>query len=243
MSDFLTRLAARAIGEHQEIRPRTASIFEPVGQPTLPTASTEAMGAIETPQKAGDITTPSPLPTTNDVAPLIAEKRSVIFETQRLVDVTAQARIAPLPPEPTAVAQTAAGHEPDFESTRTEDTVRIPTPEGSSSRLVVENRQRIEKTLRREHIIREETITRRPGRDDFDRRAEPASMRSEPFNAVAPQGARAPLPEPPVTVEVTIGRVEVRAVNPPATIAPAQPVSRAPSLSLADYLKSRNQGR
>jgi hypothetical protein len=49
--------------------------------------------------------------------------------------------------------------------------------------------------------------------------------------------------EPPV-IRVTIGRVEVRAVNPPARPpAPPAPRPRQPSLSLGDYLAQRGEGR
>jgi hypothetical protein len=48
---------------------------------------------------------------------------------------------------------------------------------------------------------------------------------------------------PPVSIEVTIGRVEVRAVAPPAP-PKSQGVHRPPpALSLDDYLKQRNGGR
>ena len=47
----------------------------------------------------------------------------------------------------------------------------------------------------------------------------------------------------PPTIRITIGRVEVRAVQAPPT-APARPAPRpAPALSLADYLKGRNEAR
>lgn len=73
----------------------------------------------------------------------------------------------------------------------------------------------------------------------------PATVR--PFgDGVAPRGnAAAPRPgterggaEPP-TIEITIGRIEVQAVFPPAVIAP--PVApRKPTQSLEDYLERRN---
>jgi hypothetical protein len=53
-----------------------------------------------------------------------------------------------------------------------------------------------------------------------------------------------PLSSPPSpTIQVTIGRVEVRAVMPPAQPTQAKPTRSAPSLSLEDYLKQRNEGR
>lgn len=50
-------------------------------------------------------------------------------------------------------------------------------------------------------------------------------------------------PERQPTIRITIGRVEVRAVQPPPTV-PARPTpNKAPALSLDDYLKQRNEAR
>lgn len=51
-------------------------------------------------------------------------------------------------------------------------------------------------------------------------------------------------PSSPPTIEVTIGRVEVRAVHPPAPVArPKAAAPAAPSLSLEEYLRNQNGGR
>lgn len=51
-------------------------------------------------------------------------------------------------------------------------------------------------------------------------------------------------PPPPPTIEITIGRVEVRAMHPPAPAARPQPIaSTAPRLSLEEYLRNQNGGR
>jgi len=50
-------------------------------------------------------------------------------------------------------------------------------------------------------------------------------------------------PHPP-TIRVTIGRVEVQAVMPPApTPVYAPPARREPTLSLKDYLKQRDEAQ
>ena len=61
--------------------------------------------------------------------------------------------------------------------------------------------------------------------------------------APAPQWRPAAPPQAP-TVQVTIGRVEIRAVTPP-TISTARPAERpvAARLSLDEYLRQRNEGR
>lgn len=45
------------------------------------------------------------------------------------------------------------------------------------------------------------------------------------------------------TVRVTIGRIDVRAILPPAPHARPATSRTVPALSLADYLKQRNEGR
>jgi hypothetical protein len=44
------------------------------------------------------------------------------------------------------------------------------------------------------------------------------------------------------TIRVTIGRIEVRAIQPPPERAPPRPVRAAPKMSLDEYLRSRNGG-
>ena len=51
-------------------------------------------------------------------------------------------------------------------------------------------------------------------------------------------------PAPSPTIEITIGRVEVRAVQPPAPVVRPQPAApAAPRLSLEEYLRNQNGGR
>jgi len=60
----------------------------------------------------------------------------------------------------------------------------------------------------------------------------------------APQWRPAAAQQPP-TIQVTIGRVEIRAVTPPPAAAPQRPAERrvAARLSLDEYLRQRNEGR
>jgi len=60
----------------------------------------------------------------------------------------------------------------------------------------------------------------------------------------APQWRPAAAQQPP-TIQVTIGRVEIRAVTPPPTAAPQRSAERrvAARLSLDEYLRQRNEGR
>jgi hypothetical protein len=67
-----------------------------------------------------------------------------------------------------------------------------------------------------------------------------ASLRPAPGTLRAEQGAGPATPELPPTIQVTIGRIEVRATPAPA----APPASRraAPIMSLDEYLRQRSQG-
>ncbi|RKH49017.1 hypothetical protein D7Y23_18330 [Corallococcus sp. AB050B] len=74
----------------------------------------------------------------------------------------------------------------------------------------------------------------------------PAAARVPSFPVQAERGGSAhgvPAPEsaPAPVVQVTIGRIEVRAVTPPAPARPA-PARTSPSLSLDEYLRRRNGG-
>jgi hypothetical protein len=51
------------------------------------------------------------------------------------------------------------------------------------------------------------------------------------------------MPEPPPTIQVRIGRVEVRAIMSPAPPPRPKPPRRGPTLSLDEYLKQRNGGQ
>jgi hypothetical protein len=69
-----------------------------------------------------------------------------------------------------------------------------------------------------------------------------ASAGIQPLSAPLPV-LSVPNPEPPPTptVNVTIGRIEIRAVPPPAT-PPRKPASQPKLMSLDDYLKARSNG-
>jgi hypothetical protein len=80
--------------------------------------------------------------------------------------------------------------------------------------------------------------------------AAPAAIRPEQIKPFIPANGRSanhqppvtPPPEPAPTVQITIGRIEVRATPPPPAKA-EQKQPRTPVLSLDDYLRQRNGGR
>ena len=79
-----------------------------------------------------------------------------------------------------------------------------------------------------------------PTREGATMVARPRTRLAQPAGPVPAEGEQpASGPESPPTIRVTIGRVEVRAVMPPAP-EPAPPTRHAPQLSLDDYLKQRS---
>jgi hypothetical protein len=84
-----------------------------------------------------------------------------------------------------------------------------------------------------------DACTTAPSSDPPPSGAPPGFVVDSDRERAARLGRRIP-PSPP-TIQVTIGRVEVRAVQPPPSV-PPQPTSRAPELTLDDYLKSRSGG-
>jgi hypothetical protein len=72
--------------------------------------------------------------------------------------------------------------------------------------------------------------------------AQPGAIRTiEPAPPALPEPKAAPTPEPERTINVTIGRVEVRAVSPPSP-QPKRQQSKAPVMSLDEYLRKRSKG-
>jgi hypothetical protein len=84
-----------------------------------------------------------------------------------------------------------------------------------------------------------------PMRRDARAAVTPVDEPEPPRRAERGQAAAAATPPPPPTIEITIGRVEVRAtVGPPVPVARPQPVAQtAPRLSLEEYLRNQNGGR
>lgn len=62
-----------------------------------------------------------------------------------------------------------------------------------------------------------------------------------PARTTAGKGDPRQEPQPPPTIQVTIGRIEVRAISAPASAATSKP-RQTPAMSLDDYLRQRNRG-
>jgi hypothetical protein len=243
MSDFLMYLASRALGREMEVRPRPASIFEPSDQPRMPAATRDDQALdsqpsirLGAPAETSTAIGSTPLPRIeSEAVPTARNPSTPVVNEERVVAPPIDRRVVSPDGDAVRVAP----------SVRADETVRIPTPATSVRRVVVDERRTVETTVKREQTIREESTVRRGDRGDLAvRRGEPTLPQTsmQPRRATIDADRGAP-PEPPFTVEVTIGRVEVRSIQPPAAARPASPAPRTPSLSLNDYLKERSRGR
>jgi len=249
MSDFLTALATRAMGLEVGLRPRPVSIFESVVEPLDVTAS-EMSVAPPAEREAPDPAAEPPAVRATEAAdaPALAPPRhppppSTAPADQRHEPPHAIERIVEehhvLAPMPPAVERPIPAVAP-------EATVRVAAPIVSKHVITIEERHEVRTSERREHIVREETVRRdAPPVSSSRRERSPAqgTLAVPRISQPAPPLVAPAATEPPVTIEVTIGRVEVRAVHPAPQPRRESPARRGPSLSLDAYLEQRNRGR
>lgn len=248
MSDFLTRLVERSLGVGEVVRPRLGSLFEPraaaaarpIVEEALEVDAKRAAPAPAEPKRESEPRSSFPSPPEHEpkhepVGPL---QQSVTrpsrgreaaevprfertLEVERRRETRSQTGFAAsqeeVPPWPTPLP----GVEPEPR----------PTLQQSVTRSDRESARPPETVVVREHI---------PGRTEHaPGRLEPHESWLEP----PPQTGRRPVAaeraptavEPPV-VRVTIGRVDVRAVLPPAAPERAAP-KRRPRMTLDEYLR------
>jgi hypothetical protein len=249
MTDFLTTLAVRAMGLEVGLRPRPTSIFESVVEPLdvttselslAPPAEHESADAPPTRPavRAAEARDEPPFAPPRHAQPPPAEDTRQRQRPHHVIErVVEERRVLAL--QPPAVERPVPPVPP-------EATVRFTAPPVSKRMIPVEETHEVVTTERREHTVREETLRRdaptvsSPGRERSPAQgvlAVPRTTRPSP-PLVASAAAEAPL-----TIEVTIGRVEVRAVHPAAPPGRELPARREPSLSLDAYLKQRNRGQ
>ncbi len=227
MSDFLTNLIARTYAVTPAIQPRLPSLFE-----TLLAATDQRSGF--SPASPG-FPAPEPPAAPDAVSPIEAPS----------------AIAAELPPQP-ALPPEASSATPPSEAHIPNDGTERRTPfrrEPASTPLRAET----EFGAPAKHgVSAYEPATRgsfrdRPATDPagFEETAprplRPANRPAPPAFAARPAGLRMAAQESRPTIRVTIGRVEVRAVQSPAP-APKAAKPAQPRLSLDEYLKPRAGG-
>lgn len=233
MSGYLTNLLARSRGSAEVMRPRIASLFEPVE------AAAEATG-----QASAELPAPE-----RDEEAAASQTRIAMLEIPREVPlerptlqapVAIEQRLAPQKLESTPPSEAAA-------PPRAQAPSPPPAPQALPPKLEPPQPQKPEPQAKplpavspgREKVGVVKEVLAPPPPDPIAPRQAPLTppARRPRLQPIA-NAQKAPPAEP--EVHVTIGRLEVRAVTEP----PPRKKERAPStvMSLSDYLKSRAGG-
>ena len=262
MADFLTKLASRTLGLAPMAEPIVAPMFAPPRVPTPPRA-----GSDEPPDSSWYLSEPASRGAPVSSADSRSEDRERTTAPRQASDL--------LPSRPSARVEAAAddvllvpskdaperslpaGSSAWAADTEPAQPATSPTSLGASD-WFSEQPRRFMMPASRDGAADEpllmplnpvETPSARlavaAGRTHVVAVVTPADEAEPPRRADrAPAAASAPAPTPP-TIEVTIGRVEVRAaVGPPAPVTrPRVAAPAAPSLSLEEYLRSQHGGR
>ena len=235
MSNFLNNLVARTLNLAPVVQPRIASRFEPV-------SPVEQSVEVEAPPPAEPhVVTKIVEPGTTEQAPVVVAPPPQI-EHERVINTIRNTHV---------------------ESRHEVVQVPVPVVEKIHERVHTETRMHTEKNtdsrleIRENRIIEPAPAPKAP--DPFHPRLdlpEPATVTREvpvttpqpivtrvvePTPAPRLQILPAPQPEPAETINVTIGRIDVRAVF--SSQAPKAPVRASSTSSLDDYLKQRSEGR
>jgi hypothetical protein len=213
MSDFLSNLIARSFTDAPVIQPRVPSLFETATDEFF-NESQWSTRPIEVPETIGHTVAPKPSPTRDTVTPKsIANPADTRAEQHlRKPDAPAHEPARVIAQLPQASMQAAEVRKIEVE------TKRISPPVNSFGD---EEKGAGEK---------------KRGPEEFsERRSVPPRHRKD-FSPVDQRSSTSP----PI-IRVTIGRVEVCAVHPPAPT-PKQPKRPPPKLSLEDYLHKRDGG-
>jgi hypothetical protein len=230
--DFLTQLAARALNELFTVEPRPVSLFErdrwdAVGDVEIEATQSPRQVHGEVPMAPAARVEHSP-DVERESSPA-AKPRAEPAETEALPRPMA----VETPPEPTPVVMPSAARAPE-PSPIPQPVVAAQTRGFSQPAPTI--LRRTEQVTYVEHHTRPETVHR-----------EIVSRATAPMPEAAPRTRRLAVPpvlpasEPSVSIEVSIGRVEVRQVSPAAAPARKEAARKTPGLSLEDYLKHRNR--
>ena len=253
MSDYLGHLIARTVSPDAVVRPQLPSLFEPLpgNRPTQLEPGFERKLLSEQPPISPRTQEPSPTPLENP-----ASRHSVRHELKAVIPEMSRAkRNVRTNEEPDPVREEII---PSSAFKRSEKEPAVDWAEISLEPVMPKSRkndlpeQRLEVDLRRARSEEEIISSSRLSVPSFQPKSErlltsaPTITKDRPVHPVVPsvralppvQLARTPAPGP--TINVTIGRVEIRATSPP----PAQRACAKSGnvLSLEDYLRQRSSG-
>lgn len=242
MSDFLTRLAQRSLGEPPAIRPRLPGLFAPLDEPLFepfgePPSATAANPTAVT-AAAQTTVTPSPplrFRTTSHPGPVPGEPNHACTSTQRQQEPGETLAAAPSPSIDSTEQRALANLIANAETTRTHPEAEPPLV----TKTVLSAAASLQPSLK--------PLEQNPTAAAPDQRPPLLPRRLAPTTSSQPSlaGSTALAGNSPAAapaVHITIGRLEVRAAmsTPPPT--PRPRADNKPTLSLGDYLK-RSGGR
>jgi hypothetical protein len=233
MSNFLSRLADRVLGAEPAIRPRLPALFEPVSSPVAPAdeqvVSETPVRRTAAPDRPAITGSRLPVISRADIAP-DREMPDVQGEDplQEPVEVLHEIEPQPRPgrsrPGPVKVLHQIEPQAAPSLAPRilTPATTAAPPPQVTG------------------HVLPRAATAAPPPQVTRPVLAEAKVIR----NSTAPPAPAIEEKSPPV-INVTIGRIEVRAIHrlDPPRMPPPSPPSPQPRLSLDDYLAQRRQGR
>ncbi len=238
MSDYLTRLVERSLGVGEVVSPRLRSLFEPqdaVAGPALVDEPIEVRderlvpSPEHAPRSVREPTAPSP--SAKESTPALPRRRTeppheIVVERERPAEPgSPRVTVEPAVSEREALAR-AESPVPTLHPQDDHGGER-PSPEPPRRRTVVVRER--QPPPRSEPAARERRRDRVPTGPDEVRLPSPPALQPPLVPAYAAPS------EPPV-VRVTIGRVDVRAVLPPAPAERTAP-RRAPRMTLDEYLR------
>ena len=238
MSDYLTRLVERSLGVGEVVSPRLQSLFEPRDAVAGPALVDEPIEVRE--ERLAPASEHAPRSDGEPAAPSPSAKESTTASPRRRTepphDVVVERESPAEPGSPPPAVEFAVSErevlaraESPVPTLRPQDdqSGERPSPEPPRRRTVV--------VRERQHPPQSEPAARERRRDRVPTGPDEVRLPSPPALQPPPVPAQAAPTEPPV-VRVTIGRVEVRAVLPPAPPERATP-RRAPRMTLDEYLR------
>lgn len=250
MGDFFNNLVARTLNLAPVVQPRLASRFEPVGvaapvapdqsveveTPTQPSATVRAEAHVDDPKPKPMVIAPTPVEHEKphmDLQQVINTVRNTHVESHQVVQLPVVEKV----------------HE------RTHTETRIHTERSTDSRLEIRENRILEPPVEIEkhplnprlNVVEPKTVTKEASAPAPQPPIVPRVVtRVEPAPAVKPQQFEvqpAFQAEPSETINVTIGRVDVRAVFSQQATPPVARARTSTVNSLNDYLKQRSEGR
>jgi hypothetical protein len=267
MADFLTRLARRAIGTEPTVRPVLAPLFAP--GPDLPAVGADdSLIAIEEQDHDAPAHVPSSRRPVRGAAPPsgpIGEPASTLPVPHPPLSALAMPTAAPSEPSASGSPQSASraavpppsplsGDQPAAAPPAGQPTVEVPPlaaapPEraeviASRAAAASVDRPAVAESLPRPveptGLLTSVSIANKGRSEESAARPVESAMAATPPPAEA---APPPPPTVPPTIRVSIGRIDVRAVQAPVS-APRRTVPTAPAApSLEEYLRARGGGR